>query len=537
MSTDAAPLERGILKNLRYDFPAGVVVFLVALPLCLGIALASEAPLMSGLVTGVIGGLVVTLISRSSLSVSGPAAGLATIVAAGIAEMGSFESFLVAVVLAGVIQAGFGLLRGGFLAELFPLSVIKGMLAAIGIILILKQIPHALGRDHDFEGDLAFWTPGHEENTFTEIGLAIQTASPGVILVTGVALAILILWEQPVIKRQSWSRLVPGPLLAVGASIVINELYRVVAPGLYIAGEDGHLVDLPVLRSWADVQLAIPSPDFAGTPITGDVLLLAFTIAAVASIETLLCVEATDKLDPFKRTSPTNRELIAQGVGNTVSGLLGGLPMTAVIVRSSANTYAGGRTRASAWYHGALLLGLVVAVPVLLNKIPLGALAAVLLVVGYKLARVSLFKQMWKAGLDQFLPFIVTIVATVLTDLLIGVSIGFVVGVTMVFLTNFHTAIAVTREGKDVHIQFVKDVSFLNKSKLKQALASVEDGATVTIDGSAAGFLDRDILETIKDFEASAKHRSLTVHTLGLDTERHPLARRKGPNDSARAAK
>ena len=518
MSADLAPLEKGLGKNFRYDFPSGVVVFLVALPLCLGIALASDAPLMSGLVTGVVGGLVVTLISGSPLSVSGPAAGLASIVGAGIAQVGSFEAFLVAVVIAGLMQTALGLLRAGILAEFFPLSVIKGMLAAIGIILILKQIPYALGGTVD---DVKMGYAG-------EIQFAFETASIGVVIVTAVALAILLLWERPFIKDQSWSRILPGPLVAVLSGLFLNELFKAAIPGLAITSEAKHLVELPELL-YGDGFASFKLPDFTNTPINGDLLVLAATIAAVASIETLLCVEATDKLDPFKRVTPTNRELVAQGVGNTVSGLLGGLPMTAVIVRSSANIYAGGRTRAAAWYHGALLLGLVLAVPFLLNLIPLAALAAVLLVVGYKLARISLFKQMWSAGFDQFLPFITTIVVTVAVDLLIGVTTGFVVGIAMVLLTKYSYKAAVSYSADDGEstIRLARDVSFINKAKLKAAFAAVPNGTKVTIDGSDAGIIDRDIQEAIKDFQSSAGNRDITVETTSLDTLPHPLSFRK----------
>ena len=511
------------MKHLREDLPASVVVFLVALPLCLGIALASEAPLMSGIIAGVVGGLLVSWLSGSALAVSGPAAGLATIVAAGIASLGSFEAFLTAVVLAGALQLLLGVLRAGVFAQLFPVSVVKGMLAAIGIILILKQIPHALGRDEDYEGDLGFWVPGTEENTFSEILLAFQTFSPGVVIISLLGLAVLILWEQPFIKDKSWSRLIPGPLIVVVSSVLINELYAIAAPGLHITSDSGHLVDLPEFSSIGEFYTGLPSPDWS---VIGDseVWVLAFTLMAVASIETLLCLEATDKLDPYKRTTPMNRELLAQGAGNMVSGLFGGLPMTAVIVRSSANIYSGGRTRLSAFFHGVLLFALVLAAPKLLAKIPLGALAAVLLVVGYKLARISVFKKMWKDGLDQFLPFIVTIVATVFTDLLIGVSIGFVVGIVMVFLTNFHSAIRVEtpEEGKTVII-FDKDVSFLNKARLKPALAAIPEGQHVVIDGTKASFIDHDIQDVLRDFIESADHRKITVEHLELSSEAHPL--------------
>lgn len=512
MSDETPRLEAGIGPNLKYDLPAGLVVFLVALPLCLGIALASEAPLMSGIVAGIIGGLVIGPLSGSQLSVSGPAAGLAVIVAEGIHSLGAFEIFLTAVVVGGAIQAVLGLVRAGFVAELFPLSVIKGMLAAIGIILILKQIPHALGRDHDYEGDLDFWLAGGEENTFTEIYAAFVTASPGVVLITVLSLAVLVIWEQPFIAKQSWSRIVPGPLVAVLLGVVMNQLYRMAAPSLYVSADDGHLVQLPVFSSVSEAQAQLPFPDLTMLAHP-DVLLVGATIAAIASIETLLCVEATDKLDPFKRATPMNRELVAQGVGNMASGFLGGLPITAVIVRSSANVYAGGRTRTSAVFHGLLLLSMVAIVPFVLNLIPLASLAAVLFVVGYKLARISLFQSMYAKGVDQFLPFVVTIVVTVLSDLLTGVAAGFVVGAVMVLRSNFHSAVSVVNRGDDWLVIFSKDVSFLNKTRLKIILRDVPEGANVLIDGSRAMFIDHDIIETVEDFASSAPFRGIRVTT------------------------
>jgi len=507
---------------LKADAPAGLVVFLVALPLCLGIALASEAPLMSGIVAGVVGGLVVAVISKSQLSVTGPAAGLATIVAAGALKLGSFEALCVAVFLAGIFQIVLGIVRAGFLAELFPLSVIKGMLAAIGIILILKQIPHALGHDDDYEGDLGFWVPGGEENTFTEIIKSVQTASPGVILVTATCMAILLFWQTDIIKKQSWSRIIPGPLVAVLAGVVINMVYAAAIPEWHITAAAGHLVELPEFDGVMGLYDALPRPAWGriGDPAVWG---LALTIGAVASIETLLCVEATDKLDPYKRVTPTNRELIAQGVGNSVSGFLGGLPVTAVIVRSSANVQSGGRTWRSAFIHGILLFGLVVAVPHLLNKIPLASLAAILLMVGYKLARIPLFMKMWNDGLDQFLPFVVTIVTTVFTDLLMGVGAGFVVGLVMVFLTNFHSAIRSLEKDGVHYVVFEKDVSFLNKARLKKILSSIPRGATVRLDGRRAVFIDHDILEVVEDFMEGAEFRDLNVESMDLVSKDHPI--------------
>ncbi|MCB9797757.1 MAG: SulP family inorganic anion transporter [Alphaproteobacteria bacterium] len=513
--------EQSLWQHLRFDVPAGLVVFLVAIPLCLGIALASDAPLVGGLITGIIAGLLVAPLSGSAQSVSGPAAGLAVIVASGIAELGSYEAFLVAVILAGAMQLALGVLRAGILGSAFPLSVIKGMLAGIGVIIFLKQIPHALGRDEDWEGDLNFMGLDGHSNTFTEISAAVMSASPGVMLISAACLAILILWEMEAIRTKDWSRLVPGPLVAVIVGVAINEVLRVAAPGLAVV-DPQHLVNLPSTGGPSGFFNALPSPDFSA--ITNPVVWrIAAVVAVIASIETLLSVEATDKLDPFRRISKPNRELLAQGVGNIAAGALGGLPMTAVIVRSSANIYAGGRTRASAVVHGLLLLVAVAAVPFLLNRIPLGALAAVLLVVGYKLARVSLFKSMWRAGFDQFAPFIVTVVATVLTDLLTGVLLGAVVGVVMVLLTNNQSAIRVVDEDGSYLVKFMKDVSFLNKTRLRRELREIPNHSEVVIDGSGATFIDRDIYDVIDDFCESARYRDITVTKRNLSSKAFPL--------------
>ncbi|MEM6929495.1 MAG: SulP family inorganic anion transporter [Myxococcota bacterium] len=514
-------LSEGIGPNLRYDLPAGLVVFLVALPLCLGIALASDAPLMAGLVTGVVGGLIVGPLSGSQLSVSGPAAGLTVLVAGGIAELGGYELFLPAVIIAGAMQIVLGLLRGGVLANLFPSSVIEGMLAGIGIILILKQIPHALGRDVDYEGDLDFWLLGAQGNTFTEIVDAFTTMSPGVVIVSLACLGVLLLWQRPFIANQSWSRTVPGPLVAVVLGIVLNEVFALVAPGLHISADDGHLVQLPVM-SPQELWFTLPSPDWSGFGST-ELWTVSATIAAVASLETLLSVEAVDKLDPFRRISDTNRELLAQGTGNIVAGLIGGLPMTAVIVRSSTNVYSGGRTRMAAFIHGVFLVGLVLAVPALLNRIPLGALAAVLLNIGYKLARISLWQRMYQQGADQFIPFTVTVTVTVFSDLLTGVLVGLAFGVVMVVITNFTTAISVVHEDEAWLVQFTKDVSFVNKTRLRSVLQSIPKGAEVVIDGTRASFIDHDIYTTIEDFAKSAPYRDITVQTRNLASKDHPI--------------
>jgi MFS superfamily sulfate permease-like transporter len=500
----------GLFAHLGQDGPAGVVVFLVALPLCLGIALASDAPLMSGLITGVIAGTVVAWLSGSQLSVSGPAAGLTVIVAGGIQSQGSFPAFLAAVVLCGVMQIVFGALRAGVLGSFFPSSVIKGMLAAIGFIIILKQIPHALGRDADYEGDLAFFQFMDQENTFSEILVAIQTMQPGMLVVALVSMAVLLGWDSRPIKRLRWAAWIPGPLLAVAAGTLVNALYGALAPGLAAVPGSEHMVALPVIRSLGDVNEILVFPDLAAFALPAT-WTLALTLAAVASLETLLSVEATDKLDPCKRLSPPNRELVAQGVGNILAGAIGGLPMTAVIVRSSANVYAGARTRLSAVVHGLLLAGSFLLIPGVLNQIPLASLAAVLILIGYKLARVSLFKQLYHAGMGQFVPFLVTFVAVVFTDLLTGVLIGLVVGLVVVLRASFYSAVRVVRHEDDFLIKFSRDVSFINKIKLTQVLRSVPDGASVLIDGSAALYIDSDIREVIRDFQDSARHRNIQV--------------------------
>ncbi|MEZ4322589.1 MAG: SulP family inorganic anion transporter [Myxococcota bacterium] len=521
MAREPDMLQSGVVPNLRYDIPSGLVVFLVALPLCLGIALASDAPLISGVITGVIAGILVGPLSGSQLSVSGPAAGLTVLVAGGIAQLGGFEAFLPAVVLAGLMQVALGLARGGVLANIFPAAVIEGMLAGIGVILILKQLPHALGRDTDYEGDLDFWLMGHQAHTFSEIDAAIRTASPGVVIVTALCLFVLVLWQQPFIAKASWSRLVPGPLVAVLLGVATNELFAVAMPSLHIRAEEGHMVSLP-LGSVLTLWHALPSPDWTKLNEPA-VWTVAATIAAVASLETLLSIEASDKLDPFRRVSDTNRELVAQGIGNTVAGFLGGLPMTSVIVRSSTNVYSGGRTRTSTVVHGILLGGLVFSVPWLLNRIPLAALAAVLLTVGYKLARIQLFQKMYRAGADQFVPFLITLLVTVFTDLLTGVLVGLAIGVVMVMITNFTTAISVVHEDGAWLVQFTKDVSFLNKTRLRRILADIPPGSEVMIDGTRAMFIDHDIYEIVESFKESAKHRDITVQCRRLDSKDHPI--------------
>jgi MFS superfamily sulfate permease-like transporter len=500
------------LRYLRQDIPAGVVVFLVAMPLCLGIALASGAPLFSGLIAGMVGGLVVAWASGSQLSVSGPAAGLTVIVLHAIEQLG-WKPFLLSVVLAGLLQLALGFFRAGVIGAYFPAAVIKGMLAAIGLILILKQIPHAVGYDRDYESD-AGYAQSDAHSTFSEIYSALEAISPGAALVSAVALLVLVLWEMPLIKKRAWLKLVPGPLVAVLWGAGFNLASRAWFPDLAISAE--HLVSLPVLGNPGEFFDQFTLPDFSAWSNPA-VYTVAATLAIVASLETLLSLEAVDKLDPLKRIAPTNRELKAQGLGNLLSGLLGGLPITAVIVRSSANINAGGHTKTACFLHGVLLLVSVLFLAGALNLIPLACLAAILLQTGYKLARPVLFKELYGKGWNQFLPFVVTIVAILLTDLLKGIAVGMLVGLFFVVRANYHAAITLTQDGANSLLRMHKDVSFLNKALLRSCLARIPAGGYLIVDGTRARFIDQDILETIDDFLRSAPEDGVTVELKNIN--------------------
>lgn len=500
-------------KHLGSDIPAGIVVFFVAVPLCLGIALASGAPLFSGIIAGMIGGIVVGAISGSQLGVSGPAAGLAVIVLTAIQDFGSYEVFLLAVVLAGGIQIVLGLLKAGIIGYYFPSAVIKGMLAAIGIIIFLKQIPHAFGYDRDYEGDLDFFQRDGF-NTFSELSHMLDFISAGATVIAFVSLAILILWEQPSMKRYKLFQIVQGPIVAVVFGIVLNVVFSG-SSELQVAAE--HKVSLPVSEGLMGFFGQFTLPEFGAITNT-KVWTVAFTMAIVASLETLLCVEATDKLDPLKRNTPTNRELIAQGIGNSLSGLIGGLPVTQVIVRSSANIQSGGVTKVSAIFHGLLILVSAMLVPQVLNMIPLASLAAILLVVGYKLAKPSLFKQMYRAGRIQFIPFIVTVLGIVLTDLLIGISLGLAVGVFHILYENLKTShfLKQREEGERIVIELSEHVTFLNKGSIQKVLEGIDEGSNVVIDASKSVFVDADVVEIIEDFKQSEKHHNSSIELIGF---------------------
>jgi MFS superfamily sulfate permease-like transporter len=491
------------------DIPAGLVVFLVALPLCLGIALASGAPPLSGIISGIIGGLVVGWLSGSEKSVSGPAAGLAVIVLGAIQKLGSYETFTLAVLLAGVIQLVFGYIRAGGIGDFIPHSVIKGMLAAIGLVLVLKQLPHAMGDDQDFVGDQSFQQPD-QLNTFTEIGAAISSISPGALSISLASLLILVGWESKWIRRFKWSSLVPPALLVVILGTVMNEVFVAWIPGWALTSEREQLVQLPVISSVEGFFGLFSLPRFSDIT-QGAVWVTAATLAIVGSVETLLCLEATDKLDPEKRLSDPNRELRAQGVGNLLSGLVGGLPITSVIVRSSANIYAGARTRLSAILHGAMLLLALLFLSRFLNRIPLAALAAILIAVGYKLASVKVMAQMWRQGLTQFLPFAATVVAIMVTDLLKGICFGFLVGIFFVMRTNHHSAVTLVNEGQNWMLRFNKDMSFVNKQELKKHLRKMPNGSRLIVNGSKAVFVDHDVYEALEEFGTSARYRGIEI--------------------------
>lgn len=491
-------------KNLKRDLPSSIVVFLVALPLCLGIALASGAPLFAGVLTGIIGGIVVASVSGSQLSVSGPAAGLTVIVFGAITQLGAYPTFLLAVFIAGVFQIILGLIKAGTIANYFPSSVIEGMLAAIGIILILKQIPHAVGYDSEYEGNESFAEAGNE-NTFSLINTALGAISYGAVIISVISILILIYW--PKIKKVS---AIPAALMVVLTGIVLNQLFA----GSAFAIRDEHLVQIPVVESFREFTGLFVFPDFSQIA-NKEVWMVAITIAIVASIETLLSLEAVDKLDPIKRVSPTNKELLAQGIGNMTSGLLGGLPMTAVIVRSSANVNAGGRTKMSAIFHGLWLLTALLAIPVVINLIPLSCLAAILLMTGYKLAKIGLFAKMWKAGYSQFVPFVVTVLAVVFTDLLKGVAVGMLVSIFYILRNNLRNPyfyrISSLGTKNVIEIKLAEEVSFLNKAAIQYTLTHLPKESDVKIDGTNCRYIDPDVLEVINNFKHNAYTKAIIV--------------------------
>ncbi|MCU0387242.1 MAG: SulP family inorganic anion transporter [Chitinophagaceae bacterium] len=495
-------------KSAAADLPASIVVFLVALPLCLGVAVASDAAPITGIIAGMVGGIIIGIFSGSQLSVSGPAAGLTAIVAGAIGKLPSYEVFLVAVVLAGIFQIGLGYAKAGIIGDFIPNSVIKAMLAAIGLILILKQFPHLIGYDADPIGDEAFLQKDNE-NTFTEIFKAFSRFTLGAVIIGLFSIGILLIFELKKVKKQRIFQFIPGPLIVVIAGVLLNLFFRVSMPDWALSGD--HLVQLDAFSNPVDFFKALPSPDFTQV-MNKDVIVVAVTIALVASIETLLSIEAVDKIDPQKRLTPTNRELKAQGIGNLVSGLLGGLPVTSVIVRSSANVSSGAKTKLSTISHGVLLLLSVLFIPNLLNLIPKAALAAILIMTGYKLAKVSIFKEYYKKGWSQFIPFIVTVVAILLTDLLVGIFIGLLVGIYFVLKSNYKSSIFTIRDENRFLIRFRKEVTFLNKAHLKEQLEEIPDNTSVLVDATKSEFIDNDIVDLMNDFIINAETRNIRVY-------------------------
>ncbi len=502
-------------KHVKSDLPSGLVVFLVALPLCLGIALASGAPLFSGIIAGIVGGIIVGSLSNSNVSVSGPAAGLTAIVLSSIATLGSFELFLMAVVLAGVLQLILGFLKAGSISNYFPNNVIEGMLAGIGVIIFLKQIPHAFGYDRDTEGDEAFIEQSGG-NTFSTLLESFDHISLGATIITLVSLSILIGWDKvPALKK---IKALPSALVAVIAGILINEIFK--NAGSTLALDSSHLVSLPVLNSFSEISTLFVFPDFGGLS-NKNVWTVAITIAIVASIETLLCIEAGDRLDKYKRYSSTNTELKAQGIGNLLSGMIGGLPMTSVVVRTTANINAGARTKLSAIIHGFFLLISVLLIPGLLNKIPLATLAAILLLIGYKLANPKHLKHFWAQGKFQFIPFLATMLAVVITDLLTGVSIGLFISILFVLHGNLKRAYYYRKEsyhsGDIIHIDLAQEVSFLNKAAIKLTLGHLPEDCTVVINAGQSEYIAHDVLDLIREFrDIGGPGRGIKVELVGF---------------------
>ena len=507
-----------LFANLNSDFAAGLVVFLVALPLCLGIAMASGAPLFSGIISGVVGGIVVGYLSQSHISVSGPAAGLTAIILTAVTDFKAFDVFLLAAFLAGAIQLILGFVKAGSISNYFPNNVIEGMLAGIGIIIILKQLPHTVGYDTDFEGDEAFFqTDGN--NTFSSLLGIFDYIQLGSIVITLISLAILISWDKlPALKKL---KLIPGALVAVVVGVILNEIFTVSGSTLAIQKE--HLVSLPIPTSFEEFKNIIITPNFSS--ITNQkVWVVALTIAIVASIETLLCIEAADRMDFQKRYTNPNVELKAQGIGNMISSLLGGLPMTSVVVRTSANNNAGAKSKMAAIIHGVLLLISVLAIPSNLNKIPLATLAAILLLVGYKLAKPATFLHFWHYGKYQFVPFIATLLAVVFTDLLKGVALGIIISIIFVLRGNLKRAYIFRKEeyedGDIIHIDLAQEVSFLNKAAIKSTLAKIPENSKVIIDAKDTVYIAHDVLDLITEFnEIRSKDLNIKVKLKNFKNE------------------
>jgi SulP family sulfate permease len=500
-------MESGnMFKEIKSDLPASIVVFFVALPLCLGIALASGAPLFSGIIAGIVGGIIVGIASGSPLGVSGPAAGLAVIVLTSIATLGSWPAFLLSVVIAGILQLAMGFAKAGFIAYFFPTSVIKGMLTGIGLLIILKQIPHALGYDKDVEGDDAFMQ-ADGENTFSAINTAFELLTPGAVLIATISIALLILWDVVLTKKHKIFQLIQGPIVVVFLGILMNYLFQNGILNFSLAADQ--VVQLPVAQNLTQFFTQFTFPDF--TQLSNpEIYKIAIVLAIVASLE------------PDKRITPTNRELKAQGLGNIISGLIGGLPVTQVIVRSSANISFGGKTKISAILHGIFLLISAITIAGLLNMIPLASLAAILIMVGYKLAKPELFKQMYTLGWEQFVPFMATIIAILLTDLLMGITIGMMFGIFYTlkhsYRNSHHLKTSINKtDGMQVyHMELAEEVSFFNKASVLQALDGIPENSKVIIDCTKSKSIAHDVIELIVNYRTHAKTKNIQVETVNF---------------------
>ena len=515
---------KDFFKTYKNDIPAGLVVYLVALPLCLGIALASGAPLFSGVISGIIGGIVIGFMSDSRLSVSGPAAGLTVIVFSAIATLGSFETFLLAVLISGIIQLVLGYARAGIIGHFFPSSVITGMLTAIGLSIILKQIPHAFG--YDLAGiDTAAFEDKYGQNTFSALYFMLAGILPGAVIISVLSMGILLFWDTKAIKNNSVLKLIPGPLLVVVLGVVLNEIFKAAAPSLALGAT--HLVSLPEMNGFSSLISELRFPDISEITNT-DVWVVAFTIAIVGSLESLLSLDATDKLDPAKRIASPNQELKAQGWGNMLAGLVGGLPMTAVIVRSSANVNSGGKGKFSAVFHGVLLLLSVLFFAPYLNYIPLSALAAVLIHVGLKLNKASIYKDAIKKGVNQYVPFFATIIVILLTDLLKGITFGIIVGFIFVLKSNFRSGIVLSNVGNNYLIQVSRNLYFFNKAQLRRTLQHLPKDINLLIDGTEVDFIDNDILAAVEDFcSSTAEQNNIKVTIKKSETAAIPMFRKE----------
>ncbi len=510
---------------LRQDIGAGVVVFLIALPLCLGISLASDAPILSGVITGIVAGLLVSVLSGSEVSVSGPAAGLATVVAAGQQQLGSFEALLVATILAGLLQVLLGVLRAGFIASLIPSSVIHGMVVGIGLIIMFRQVPHALGWKGSLHFDESLFCVSSDfcrGSTVSEVTTAFTKSNGAATLIFFCSLLLLVLWARRAYAGSKVFLAIPPPLAAVAAGVGLNWLLGALDPELMLRGDEGYLVQLPALSGLSDILRAAP---VLNSDLLRDekVWQVAGSLAIIASIQSLLSVEAADKIDPWRRVSDPNRELLAQGLGNIVAGAFGGLPMTSVIVRSSANVYAGAHSRVASLCHGALLLFAITTVPALINQIPLASLGAILLFVGFQLVNPKMVREIYQSGPEQFIPFVVTTAAVMFVDLFTGVLLGTAVGLLIVLKMNFHTSFTIIREGNDFFVRFAKDVTFLQKFVLRRTLAAIPDGANVYIDGGGAMFVDYDIRDVVEDFKRSAPEREIEVSVRNVHAYKSPF--------------